>query len=49
MILLLTSVTCYLLGAFTGILIYRNNTAKLKAAEDRARAIAEAAKAAANK
>lgn len=49
MILLITSVTCYLLGAFTGILIYRNNVAKLTAAEAKARAIAEAAKAAANK
>lgn len=49
MLLIISSVTCYLLGAATGILIYRNNAAKLTAAEAKARAIADAAKAAANK
>jgi hypothetical protein len=49
LLLAVSSVTCYLLGAVTGILIYRNNAAKLTAAEAKARAIADAAKAAANK
>jgi hypothetical protein len=44
MILLITSVTCYLLGAATGILIYRNNITKLKAAEEKAKAVLAAAK-----
>jgi len=44
MILLITSVTCYILGAATGILVYRNNTTKLKAAEEKAKAVLAAAK-----
>lgn len=47
LLLIISSVTCYLLGAVTGILVYRNNVAKLKAVEAKARAVAEAAKAAA--
>lgn len=44
MLLIISSITCYLVGAATGILIYRNNTAKLKAAEDKAKAVIAAAK-----
>jgi hypothetical protein len=44
LLLLISSVTCYLVGAATGILIYRNNVTKLKAAEAKARAVIEAAK-----
>ena len=44
LLLIISSVTCYLAGAITGILIYRNNTAKLKAAEDKAKAVIAAAK-----
>ena len=44
MLLLLISVTCYLLGAATGILVYRNNITKLKAAEEKVKAVLAAAK-----
>jgi hypothetical protein len=37
MLLIISSVTCYLLGAATGILIYRNNVSKLQAAEQKAK------------
>ena len=38
MLLIISSVTCYLAGAITGILVYRNNAAKLKATEEKAKA-----------
>ena len=38
MLLIISSVSCYLLGAATGIAIYRNNVAKLQAAEQKAKA-----------
>jgi hypothetical protein len=44
LLLLISSVTCYLAGAITGILVYRNNVAKLKATEEKAKAIIAAAK-----
>jgi hypothetical protein len=44
MLLIISSVTCYILGAFTGILIYRNNTAKLQATEQKAKAALDALK-----
>jgi len=37
MLLIISSVTCYLLGAATGILVYRNNLSKLQAAEQKAK------------
>jgi hypothetical protein len=37
MLLIISSVTCYLAGAITGILIYRNNVSKLQAAEQKAK------------
>jgi hypothetical protein len=44
MLLIISSISCYLLGAATGILVYRNNITKLKAAEDKAKAVIAAAK-----
>lgn len=38
MLLIISSVSCYLLGAATGIAIYRNNVAKLQATEQKAKA-----------
>jgi hypothetical protein len=37
MLLIISSVTCYLLGAATGILVYRNNVNRLKDAEQKAK------------
>ena len=44
MFFIISSICCYLAGAATGILVYRNNTAKMKAAEDKAKAVIAAAK-----
>jgi hypothetical protein len=44
MLLIISSVTCYLLGAATGIAIYRNNVAKLQATEQKAKAALDALK-----
>jgi len=37
MFLIITAVTCYLAGAVTGILVYRNNVNRLKDAEQKAK------------
>jgi hypothetical protein len=37
MLLIISSVTCYLAGAITGILVYRNNVNRLKDAEQKAK------------
>ena len=44
MLLIISSVTCYLAGAITGILVYRNNVAKLKATEEKAKAVLDTLK-----
>lgn len=44
MLLIISSVTCYLAGAITGILVYRNNVQKLKATEEKAKAAIDALK-----
>jgi hypothetical protein len=44
MLLIISSVICYLVGAATGIVIYRNNVAKLQSAEQKAKAALDALK-----
>jgi len=44
MFLIISSFVCFLLGAATGIAIYRNNVAKLQAAEAKAKAAIDALK-----
>jgi hypothetical protein len=42
LLLLISSVTFFLLGAATGILLYRNNVTKLQATEQKAKAALDA-------
>jgi hypothetical protein len=44
LLLLTTAFTCYLAGAVTGILVYRNNVNRLKDAEQKAKTVIDALK-----